>query len=145
MPARLIVGIDGHPSGERALDFAVTQARLIGECDLVVAYIIEWSPYAFQTAEENAQRHRRREEEISTVQTRVITPAVERLSKEGLAATGIVRHGDVADALNTIAREQGATQIIVARASEGGFSKRIFGSSTHNLVRGADVPVTVVK
>lgn len=145
MSARLVVGLDGHASGERALDFAVTQAKMIGDCDLVVAYVIEWSPYSFQTAEENAQRHRRREEEISTVQTRVIQPAVQRLAEAGLAATGVVRHGDVADTLNAIAREQGATQIIVARASEGGFSKRIFGSSTYNLVRGADMPVTVVK
>ena len=41
MTTKLVVGLDGHASGERALDFAVTQARLIGECDLLVANVIE--------------------------------------------------------------------------------------------------------
>ncbi len=144
MTARLVVGLDGHASGERALEFAVRQADMIGDCDLVVAYIIEWSPFSFQTAEENAQRHKRREEEISTVLSRVIEPAVTKLKSSGHSATGVVRHGDVADALNAIAREQAASQIVVGRSSEGGFSKRIFGSSTYNLVKAADVPVTVV-
>lgn len=145
MTTRLVVGLDGHASGERALDFAVTQARLIGDCDLVVAYVIEWSPFSFHSAEENAQRHRRREEEISTVMSRVIDPAVKKLEKLGIKATGVVRHGDVADTLNAIAKQQKAAQIIVARSSEGGFSSRIFGSSTFNLVKGADLPVTVVQ
>lgn len=145
MTTKLVVGLDGHASGERALDFAVNQARLIGDCGLVVAYVIEWSPFSFHSAEENAQRHKRREEEISTVMSRVIEPAVRKLEKLGLSVTGKVRHGDVADTLNAIAREQKAAQIIVARSSEGGFSSRIFGSSTFNLVKSADLPVTVVQ
>ena len=56
----------------------------------------------------------------------------------------MVRHGDVADILNTIAVEAGAEQIIVARTSEGGLVQRIFGSSTVKLVTHASVPVTVV-
>ena len=145
MTTKLVVGLDGHASGERALDFAVNQARLIGDCGLVVAYVIEWSPFSFHSAEENAQRHKRREEEISTVMSRVIEPALRKLEKLGLSVTGKVRHGDVADTLNAIAKEHKAAQIIVARSSEGGFSSRIFGSSTFNLVKGADVPVTVVQ
>jgi nucleotide-binding universal stress UspA family protein len=116
----------------------------MGDCNLVVAYIIEWSPYSFQTPEENAMRHQRREEEIATANARVIEPALKRLKDAGLKAKGVVRHGDVADCLVMIADENKADQIIVARASEGGFTKRIFGSVTSNLVMSANVPVTVV-
>jgi nucleotide-binding universal stress UspA family protein len=144
MTTTLVVGLDGHGSGERALAHAQKLAKLIGDCDLVVAYIIEWSPYSFQTAEENAERHKRRDEEISIAIERVIDPAVAKVKKAGLKVEGIVRHGDVAAVLNTISEEQKADQIVVARSSEGGFTQRIFGSATSNLVMSASVPVTVV-
>jgi nucleotide-binding universal stress UspA family protein len=126
------------------LDYGCNLARLIGDCELVVVYIIEWSPYSFQTPEENAERHKRREEEISTAKERIVAPAVERISSGGLSATGVVRHGNVADALIAIAKEQKADQIIVARSRERSLSKRIFGGSTANLVMEASLPVTVV-
>ena len=144
MTTKLVVGVDGHPSGERALTYARRLAELIGDCELVVAYIVEWSPFSFQTAEENAQRHKRREEEIDTAMERVVNPAVQQMTDAGVKARGMVRHGDVSDALIAISSDLGAEQIIVARTSEGGFAKRFFGSSTSNLVMSSPVPVTVV-
>lgn len=144
MSAKIVVGLDGSGAGSRAVSYAEKVARLIGNCEIILVYVIEWSPYSFQTAEENAQRHKRREEEIKTAMERIVTPAVDALAKDGVEASGEVRHGDVADLLNTIAVERGADQIIVARTSEGGIKRRIFGSSTANLVMHASVPVTVV-
>ena len=144
MTTKLVVGLDGHASGERALAHASRLAELIGDCELVVAYIVEWSPFSFQTAEENEQRSKRREEEIKTALERVVDPAVAKLKAAGLKARGVVRHGDVSDALIAVSTKEGAEQIIVARASEGGFAKRFFGSSTSNLVMSSTVPVTVV-
>ncbi len=144
MTTKLVIGLDGHGSGDRALAYAKRMAKLIGDCELLIVYVIEWSPYSFQTAEENAVRHKRREQEISTATERVINPAVSALSAESINARGVVRHGDVADTLNAICLEEGADQLIVSRSSEGGFAKRLFGSSTANLVMSASVPVTVV-
>lgn len=141
---KLVVGLDGQSSGEKALGFAQNLASSMGNCELIVVYVIEWSPFSFQTAEENAERHKRREEEISIAMERVLNPAVETLTQAGLTARAIVRHGDVADTIDGIAHEEGASQIVVARSSAGGFSTRIFGSSTANLVMNARVPVTVV-
>jgi nucleotide-binding universal stress UspA family protein len=144
MTTKLVIGLDGHGSGDRAMAYATQLANLIGDCELLVVYVIEWSPYSFQTAEENEVRHKRREEEISTATTRVVDPAVESLTKAGLKARGMVRHGDVAKILDMVSVEENASQIIVSRSSEGGFTQRVFGSSTANLVMSASVPVTVV-
>ena len=144
MTTTLVVGLDGEGSGERALSYAMKMAKLIGDCSLLVVYVVEWSPFSFQTQEENAARHKRREEEIAIAMERVINPALAALKEDGIKAEGKVRHGDVADTLNSVAEKAGATQIIVARSSEGGFTKRIFGSSTSNLVMDATVPVTVI-
>jgi nucleotide-binding universal stress UspA family protein len=144
MTTKILIGLDGSGTGNRALSFGKRMATLIGDCEIVVAYVIEWSPFSFQTAEENAKRHQRREEELEIATTRILDPATKSLIAEGFKAKGVVRHGDVAETLNTIAVENGAEQIIVCRASEGGFATRIFGSSTGNLVMNASVPVTVV-
>lgn len=144
MTAKLLIGLDGAGSGNRALTYGKRMATLIGECEIVVAYVIEWSPFSFQTAEENAQRHKRREEELHQATDRIIEPALKALRDAGFTASGVVRHGDVADTLNAIAVEQGVEQIIVGRSSEGGFATRLFGSATSNLVMHASVPVTVI-
>ncbi|MEM7546992.1 MAG: universal stress protein [Pseudomonadota bacterium] len=144
MSAKLVVGLDGSGSGQRAVAHAKRLANLIGDCELVLLYVIEWSPFTFQTAEENEQRHKRREEEITAATTRVVEPAVTEVKAGGFKVRGLVRHGDVADLLNRTATEEGAEQIIVARTSETGIASRIFGSSTANLVMSATVPVTVV-
>ena len=141
---KLVIGLDGHGSGDHALAFAKDLAAKTSECELIVVYVIEWSPFSFQTAEENAERHKRREEEIAIAMDRVVSPAVQSLTDAGLSARAIVKHGDVAETIDAIAHKEGASQIIVARNSSGGLTSRIFGSSTANLVMNARVPVTVV-
>ena len=144
MTTKIVIGLDGTETGGRAIAFAKDLAGRLSSCELLVVYVIEWSPFTFQTPEENAQRHKRREEEVELATSRVVTPAVETLTAEGFQATGVVRHGDVAETLNAITVENGGSQIVVGRSSADGFKKRLFGSSTQNLVMHADVPVTVV-
>lgn len=141
---KLVVGLDGQSSGQRALDFAKDLANKTPDTELIVVYVIQWSPFSFQTAEENAQRHKRREEEISVAMERVVDPAVAELKEAGLNARAVVRHGDVAETIDEIAHKEGAHQIVVARSEAGGISTRLFGTVTAQLVMGARVPVTVV-
>ncbi|MGB5995842.1 MAG: universal stress protein, partial [Marinomonas sp.] len=65
MSATIIVGVDGSEAGNRALSYAKRLATLIGdECVLELVCIVEWSPYTFQTHEENALRKKNRQEEL---------------------------------------------------------------------------------
>lgn len=144
MTAKIVVGVDGGDSGIRALDYAKKLSRLIGACELIVVYVIEWSPYSFQTPEENAERHKRREEELKAARERIIDPALQSLEKDGFTARGIVRHGDVAEMIDLTATDEAADQIVVARSGESKFA-RLFGTATVKLVMNASVPVTVVK
>jgi nucleotide-binding universal stress UspA family protein len=144
MTFRIVVGLDGTGAKGKALHYAEDLAKAMGDCELVLVYVIEWSPYTFQTPEENAERHKERESEISQATERVVAPAVAQAKGAGLSVRGIVQHGNVADTLNRIATEEGARQIVVARTDPNSLSERIFGSATSNLVMHASVPVTVV-
>ena len=144
MTAKIVVGIDGCEGENRAVAYAKKLAKLIDGCELIVVYVVEWSPYSFQTPEENAERHKLRGQEIKAATSRVVNPAVEALRAEGFAARGVVQHGDVAHLLDKIATDEAADQIVVARTSGTGLMQRVFGSATAHLVMHASVPVTVV-
>ena len=51
MPDTLLVGVDGSDGGARAVNFAAKHAK-DSKAKLVVAYVIEWSPYSFNTPQE---------------------------------------------------------------------------------------------
>lgn len=140
----IVVGLDGGEAGNRALAFATTQAKLIGDCTLKIVYVIEWSPFSFQTPEENAQRHKRREEELSMARERIMEPAVKTATEMGLSVDGIVKHGDVADILDNIAKKNNALQIVVGRVGLRGLKERMFGGVTGRLAVGSSVPVTII-
>ena len=144
MSFKIVVGLDGSGADGPAVSYAKDLAAVVGGAELLLVFVIEWSPFTFQTPEENAERHKRREEEIAKAKERIVDPAVSSLSADGLSVRGIVRHGNVADTLDQVAREEDARQIVVARTSSQSLTSRIFGSSTANLVMHASVPVTVV-
>ncbi|MDL2192969.1 universal stress protein [Cobetia sp. LC6] len=144
MTTSLIVGLDGTPGGDSAIAYAKRVASLVGaETRIILCYVVEWSPYSFNTPEENAQRASRRENEIKLAHERVLTPAISELEKEGYQVEGRVRHGDAAEILSLLAREVNAEQIIVGRKGES-VRSRIFGSVTAHLIQEASVPVTIV-
>ena len=143
MTDTILVGIDGSQDSRRAVEYGIAQAKL-NHAQLVLAYVIEWSPYSFNTPEENEQRHKRREEEIQTAHERVLNPLLESCASEDLKISGVVRHGQVADALIQIGREQGAGLIVVGRIGQKGVTSLIFGSVVSKLIQLTHIPVTVV-
>ncbi len=143
MTDTILVGIDGSPDSRRAVEYGITMAKK-DKASLVLAFVIEWSQYSFNTPEENEQRHKRREEEIQTVNERILEPMLESLVPEGLEIKGVVRHGQVAAALIQIAREQGATQLVVGRIGQKAITTMIFGSAVTQLIQLTHIPVTIV-
>ncbi|MDX1554606.1 MAG: universal stress protein, partial [Xanthomonadales bacterium] len=114
-----LVGIDCSDCGERALDYASRRAAASGG-KIVVAHVIEWSPYSFNTVEENAERHKRREAELALAHKDIIDPIVARLKEQGIEAEGVVRHGHIAKTLQALASEYGAGCIVVGRTGQSG-------------------------
>ncbi len=143
MSESFLVGIDNSHCSRRALDFACRRAKSAG-ANLVVVYVIEWSPYTFNTPDENEERHKRREEEVARANQSVLVPALKRVKEAGIEVNGLVRHGNVGDVLNDLATEFQADQIVVGRIGESGLKSLLFGSVTTKLIQLSNAPVTVV-
>jgi nucleotide-binding universal stress UspA family protein len=139
----VLLAIDGSQGSERALEHVSNRAKASG-AKVVVAYVIEWSPYSFNTPEENAQRHTRRESEIERAHGSVVEPALKSLKASGISCDSVVMHGPPAETINSIATEQKAAQIVIGRRGQSGLKSLLFGSVAGNLIQTATVPVMVV-
>jgi nucleotide-binding universal stress UspA family protein len=140
----IVVGLDGSAPGEKALGYAKRLAQLIGDCELILAHVVEWTPYSFHTPEELEERHVRREQEIEQARAHVLEPAAQAARAEGCQVRTEVRHGDAAEMLEAIAVDNHAAQIIIGRTGHRGLRERVFGGIPGKLVAAVTVPVTVI-
>lgn len=143
MPHKIVVGYDGTDSAKSALAFATETAKAHGS-GIVVAHVLDWSPYSFLTPEELEERHKRRSEELERAEEAILTPAVDSLKDSGLEITTALKYGRIAETLGNIASEEGASQIVIGRNGEPGLSSRVFGSVAISLAQSSPVPVTIV-
>lgn len=143
MTRRIVVAYDGSEAGRRAVDYAALAAER-DAATLVVAHVLEWSPYSFLSAEELAERHRRRAEEVARARTAVVDPVLQDLSARGVSAEAEIRYGHVAETLCSIASDLAAAAIVVGRTGATGMTARLFGSVAVSLAQIAPVPVTIV-
>lgn len=138
-----LVGVDCSNCSNRALEFAAERAEVKGS-KLVIAHVIEWSPFSFSTPQENEERHKRREQELQRAHDEIIDPLVSRYREQGIDTEGVVRHGHASETLMAIAKEKEATNIVIGRKGASRFKAQLFGSVAGALVQISDRPVTVV-
>ncbi len=143
MSNTFLVAVDGSKGSIRAAEFA-TERALASKSELILAYVIEWSPYSFHTPDELAERHKRREEEIERAQSTVLEPIAKSVKAKGVKVEVVVHHGHPTETLVDLAKERGATQIFIGRKGESRVASLLFGSVAGSLVQTSPVPVTVV-
>jgi len=139
----LLVGIDCSNCSNRALQYAADWAES-SEAQLIVVHVIDWSPYSFNTALENEERHKRREAELQRAHQEIIDPIVSELTGKNISATGVIRHGHPAETIQMVAEESGATNIVIGKTGSSRIKSQLFGSVANTLVQISKIPVTVV-
>lgn len=142
MSDKYVVGYDGSPASRRAVDFAHDRAKASG-ASLIVAHILEWSPYSFLTPEEIESRHRRRTEELARAESAVIAPIVKDLG-DAVPVEGVIKYGHIADTLSAIVKDTGAAQVFIGRSGDSGVAARVFGSVAGSLAQTSPAPCTIV-
>jgi len=139
----LLVGIDCSECSDRALSYAADWAESAG-ARLFVAHVIQWSPFSFTTAQENEERHMRREKELDRAHREIVDPVVTALRERGIDAAGVIRHGHPAETLCDVADEHGVTHIVVGKTGSSRIRAQLFGSVANSLIQISQRPVTVV-
>lgn len=143
MPDKILVALDGSEGSQRAVDFAVKHASAT-QAEIILAYVIDWSPYSFNTPEENEARYARRESEIQKANDTVLMPVADKLAADGFTVSTIVRHGKIARVLADLSKENGVSQVFIGKLGESRARTAFFGSVTVALVQESPVPVVIV-
>ncbi len=143
MSKTFVAAFDGSEAGRRAVDFAVAQAKA-GGASLLIAHVLEWSPYSFLTPEEIEERHARRNKELERAEKAILAPLMASLKDSGVKVETTVKFGHIAETLCDIAKKVGAEQIIIGRTGQSTIATRIFGSVAGSLAQIAPVPCTIV-
>lgn len=143
MSHKIVVGFDGSEASTRALEFAVSRAKAQGD-SIVVAHVLEWSPYSFLTPNELEERHKRRKEELERADSAIIAPVIAKIESQGVPVTSAIKYGHIAETLCAISKDEKATLIMIGRKGHSILSSRIFGSVASTLAQMAPVPVTIV-
>src|SRR6056297_3438516 len=104
MSDKFVVGYDGSVAARRALEFAVSRARAQGGT-IVLAHVLEWSPYSFLTPTELEERHKRRREEMARAEEAVLAPVVAELNDSDVPVESVIRYGNIAEILSKPATE----------------------------------------
>lgn len=143
MSGKFVVGYDGSDASRRALDFAITRASAQGG-SILIAHVLEWSPYSFLTPTELEERHKRRGEELERAKTAIMDPVLKEVSGQGVEIETSIKYGNIAEVLCAIAEESGADQVFIGRDGQSSLSARVFGSVAGVLVQVSPVPCTIV-
>lgn len=143
MSNTVVVAYDDSEAAGRALDYAVERAKLSG-AELIVAHVLEWSPYSFLTPDEIEERHTRRKSELARAESAIIAPIMAKLSAGGVTAKSEIRFGQAADTLIDIAEKNNASQIVMGRTGQTSMRSRFFGSVAGTLAQASPVACTIV-
>ena len=143
MSDKYVVACDGSPASERAVAYAIDHARRDG-ASVVIAHVLEWSPYQFLTPEELEERHKRRGEELARAKSALIDPLLASIKADDIEIDSVIKYGHVAETLCAIATDSGATEIVVGRTGHSALTSRVFGSVTVTLAQIAPVPCIIV-
>lgn len=143
MSRKILVGYDGSPASRRALEFAIDRAKARSE-GVLLAHVLEWSPYSFLTPNELEERHRRRQEELDRAEAAILKPAIEAVSSSGVQIETVLKYGHIAETLCKLAESHDVSLVMIGRTGDSALSTRIFGSVAGTLAQIAPVPVTIV-
>ncbi|APU38580.1 MULTISPECIES: universal stress protein [unclassified Streptomyces] len=134
---RIVVGVDGSPSSQAALRWAVRYAGLVGgRVEAVTAWDLPgagtWSAPAVDADFDEEEAERRLVEEVRTVLGEGASQVHQRLVR-GNPAEVLVEQG------------QGADLIVVGSRGHGGFRRALLGSVSQQVAQHAACPVTIVR
>jgi nucleotide-binding universal stress UspA family protein len=136
MAKTIVVGIDGSQCSDRALHWAITEARATDR-PLLLVHVWHWhtdvvaSPMSLVGASDarNAGRH-------------LLSRALTQARRQGVTATGRLLEGAAAKTL--VKAAEGAAMLVVGSHGHRGLSRAFVGSVSTGCVRQAHCPVVVI-
>jgi nucleotide-binding universal stress UspA family protein len=134
---RIVVGVDGSETSERALQWAVEEARLR---HATITVVNAWSvtfgggyPFAASAIDPAIFEEAGRQ---------ILDAAVRSVDATGVELETVLECGGAAESL--IAAAKGADLVVVGSRGLGGFTGLLLGSVSHQVAHHAPCPVVII-
>ncbi|MBI3221754.1 MAG: universal stress protein [Nitrosomonadales bacterium] len=145
MYQRILVPIDGSATGERALQEALKLA--VGKAQLRLVYVVE-EIYPLDTEGYAFIDYAALQEAVRKTGERTLAQAAEKLRQSGISAETVLRESGgerVAQVIDAEAASWQADLVVIGTHGRSGLSRLLLGSVAEGVVRGASVPVLLVR
>jgi len=145
MYQRILVPIDGSPTSERALQEAIKLAD--GKAQLRLIYVVEQA-YPLDAEGYAFIDYAALQEAVRSTGERTLAQAAEKVKRSGnTAETALldVPGERAATAIDDEATSWNADLIVIGTHGRSGLSRLLLGSVAEQVVRGASVPVLLVR
>ncbi len=141
MYKKILVPVDGSRFSECILGHAKAIALGSGSPELEVLFVVE--PILSPAAELSGSMQSELEEGYEAWGKDYVDKVAASLSKDGVAAKGVVLKGRAADVILEYAEKNGVDLIIMSTHGRSGPVKWLFGSVAEKVVRHSSIPVMV--
>lgn len=144
---KILVPVDGSATSEAGLKTAIGMARESGGM-LIVLHVVD-EHVLIQTADYvGGSYYEDTIEALKDAGRKVLTKACAQVEKAGVPYKSVsveTIEGGVADVILTQCRKVRADAIVMGTHGRRGLSRMVLGSDAEGVVRGASVPVVLVK
>jgi nucleotide-binding universal stress UspA family protein len=138
MGGRIVVGVDGSAGADRALAFALEEARLRG-ADVVVIHA--WS-FPAVTYTPFGPGPLMSETDLESAEAEIVERALERVDTSGVQVSRKLVVGGSAPVLLEAAED--AELLVVGTRGHGGFAGLLLGSTSQHLAHHPPCPLVIV-
>jgi nucleotide-binding universal stress UspA family protein len=143
-PLKILVAIDGSAASLRAADHAVSLLRRGGGGEIALVNV--QGPETLDVSDISAVMSIAADRERAEAQAKTaLNKAVELCRKAGVVFTTRIEIGPIAETIARLAREIDADQIVMGTRGLGAIRRLVLGSTAGEVVRLAEIPVTLVK
>jgi nucleotide-binding universal stress UspA family protein len=143
-PSKILIPIDGSPASLRALDLAIKMATQNPGTSLVLLNVQNIPAIELAGASEALDTDWLREAG-SRASAKALRDAIGKCEHTGVASETLVRAGQIAEAIERVAREEDIKHIVMGTRGLGGIQGLLLGSVATQVIHLAEVPITLIK
>ncbi|MGC5887496.1 universal stress protein [Ralstonia pseudosolanacearum] len=143
---KILVAVDGSPTGDRALDEAIQLAGKLG-AELVIAHVIDNAYLKYDVGYIDVRGFT---EMLTEQGKKIVTSARAKAEKAGVRASSVVVDDpigtfDIGFAIEQTAQDVGAQAIVLGTHGRRGFRRLFLGSVAESVARQSTLPVLLVR
>ena len=143
---RMLVATDGSPHARKAAELAARLAGQLHSAEVMPLHVGQWPAIVFAAAAGSGMVDFAGLEAATEQAGRtILNETLQAFAKLDCAVAQIYRRGDPSGEILSAAREHNADLIIMCSRGLGQISGLILGSVSERVLRGARVPVLIVR